>query len=232
MKKILFFMVAVMALAACENDAFYYRDVPRVRLEGPSAWTLGEGADSISYNFIYAGLDAQSYPMQITLIIMGNIAPHQRTARLEVTADKTTAAASQYDIPSSVVIPAGKDRVVFPVTLRREGLGTATVRLRFGVVASDDFLPGVDEQHELLIKWNDMVDKPNNWDDELDDFFGAYSDVKMRFIIEQTGVTDFSGLTWAQRFFMQVELNAKLQEYNAANGILLDENNAPVTFPQ
>lgn len=237
MKKINISIVAVavclFALAGCENDGFYYQDVPRARLEGPSMWTLGAGADSMSYNFVYGGIDATQYDVEMKVVVMGETADRDRTVNLEIIADRTTASASQYIIPATVTVPAGEYETTFNVTLKRTAdLEQKAVRLRFGVAASDDFQPGTTEDASFLIIWNDMVGKPLYWDDELNNFFGTYSDAKFRFMIDVLGTSDFEGLNWSQKFNMNVKLQAALLEYNAANGVLLDEDLNPVTFPE
>ena len=43
--------VLAMTMVACSNDQdFYYRDTPRVRLVGPEAWTVG--SDSLTFSFV------------------------------------------------------------------------------------------------------------------------------------------------------------------------------------
>lgn len=232
--KIICAVVAIaFALAGCENEGFYYQDVARVRLEGSSMWTIGTESDSMSYNFIYAGLNTSEYEIEITAVIMGKTTDYDRTVNLKTVTDRTTAIGEQYDLPSTVIIAANEYRVTFPVTLKRTtDLKSNTVRMRFEVVESKDFQPGAPENSSLLIKWNDMVDKPIYWDTQLAVFFGEYSDTKYRFIIETFGTGDFQDLTWAQKFSYNILLQSALQEYNDSRGTLIDENGNPVTFPQ
>ena len=171
--------------------------------------------------------------MQMTLYVMGEAASTDRTAKLEVDASKTTAAASQYILPETVTVPAGKLVVPFVVTLMRsEELTSQTVSLAFKVVESNDFKVGVNEQNHFNMKWNDILGKPKNWDTELKEFFGEYSFVKYRFIIDTVGFGEFgNGMTWSELKNYQIVMKTALDEYNATPaGPLKDENGQLVEF--
>lgn len=74
---------------------------------------------------------------------------------------------------------------------------------------------------------------PKNWDD-LEEFFGTFSLVKYRFIINTTGVSEFdtSVMSWAQLMNYKIMLKNALDQYNAANPTnpLTDENGQFITF--
>ena len=172
--------VLAVTLAACSNDQdFYYQDTARVRLVGPEAWTVG--SDSLTFSFVTYPADTTEKVMMVDAVVMGTPQDHDRTANIVVDNDRTTATAQQYSLPATVTIPAGKTTAAFPVTLRRDAsLQQQTVRLYIKVAPSDDFQPGVDEANHLLLAWNDILSKPQNWD-KLQEFFGQYSDTKYRF---------------------------------------------------
>ena len=83
------------------------------------------------------------------------------------------------------------------------------------------------EQDHLLLKWNDILSRPTNWD-ELEEFFGTYSDAKYRFMLNNTGVTEFDTeeMSWAELNNYKIVLTNALNEYNKANpnDPILDEN--------
>lgn len=218
-------------LGSCENDNFLYQDTARARLEGMTKWTLGTNSDSLSFNFLYAGM-ATEYEMEMTVRVMGKATNYDRKVNLSVVTAKTTAGSHQYTFPSSVTIPANEYKSSFPVVLKRtDDLANKTVSLCFEITASDDFQAGVEENSSLSIRWNDKISKPNDWDKSLAEFFGTYSDAKYLFIIDITGISDFSNLSWSEKWSMQITLITALQEYEKQNGQLLDEDGNPVNFP-
>lgn len=230
-KSIILAFAAIGMFTACENDKFYYQDEPRVRIEGPYEWAIG--TDSLNFSFATYPNSVQQQEMQMTLYVMGEAASTDRTANLEVDANKTTASASQYILPETITIPAGKLEVPFVVTLMRsEGLTSQTVSLSFKVVESNDFKVGVIEQNHFSMKWNDILGKPKNWDTELKEFFGEYSLAKYRFIIDTIGFGEFgNGMTWSELKNYQIMMKTALDEYNATNTTpLKDENGQLVEF--
>ena len=225
-------LLAVIGMfAACENDKFYYQDEARVRIEGPYEWAVG--TDSLNFSFAVYPSSVQEQEMKMILYVMGEAASTDRTAKLEVDASRTTASAAQYILPETVTVPAGKLEVPFIITLKRsEDLTSQTVSLYLRVAESNDFKIGVVEQNHFCLKWNDVLGKPKNWDTELTEFFGEYSYVKYRFIIDTIGLGEFgNGMTWSELMNYQILMKTALDEYNASPaGPLKDENGQLVEF--
>lgn len=234
MKKIksMILLLAVIGMfAACENDKFYYQDEARVRIEGPYEWAVG--TDSLNFSFAVYPSSVQEQEMKMILYVMGEAASTDRTAKLEVDASRTTASAAQYILPETVTVPAGKLEVPFIITLKRsENLTSQTVSLYLRVAESNDFKIGVVEQNHFCLKWNDVLGKPKNWDTELTEFFGEFSYVKYRFIIDTIGFGEFgNGMTWSELMNYQIIMKTALDEYNASPaGPLKDENGQLVEF--
>ena len=234
MKKIksMILLLAVIGMfAACENDKFYYQYEARVRIEGPYEWAVG--TDSLNFSFAVYPSSVQEQEMKMILYVMGEAASTDRTAKLEVDASRTTASAAQYILPETVTVPAGKLEVPFIITLKRsEDLTSQTVSLYLRVAESNDFKIGVVEQNHFCLKWNDVLGKPKNWDTELTEFFGEYSYVKYRFIIDTIGFGEFgNGMTWSELMNYQIIMKTALDEYNASPaGPLKDENGQLVEF--
>lgn len=219
-------------LPSCENDYFLYRDQPRIRLVGQSVWTLG--TDSLLFNFVTYPDSVRSYDMTVNAWLMGVVSDRDRTFSLAVDPELTTASPSQYAMPAEVVLPAGQNHVAFTVTFNRdETLQQATARLYVKVAASADFLPGDVEEDHILLKWNDILAKPTNWSD-LEPYFGEYSDVKYRFMINNAdGLTSFDvvSLTIAELKSLRIKFAKALDEYNATHDEMLkDENGVPISF--
>jgi hypothetical protein len=216
----------------CENDGFYYRDEPRARLEGPYEWAVG--TDSLEFSFVTTPLSVTTKEMLVTLYIMGEATTTDRMARLEVVAGKTTATAAHYDCPTQVTIPAGSIKAEFPIILKRTAdLQEKTVRLYVQVAASESFNIGVSEQNHLLLKWNDVLSRPKNWSD-LEEFFGAFSLEKFRFILSVTGVAEFdtTKMSWSELNNNRIKVKTALDEYHATHpgNPLKDENGQLIEF--
>lgn len=230
-KSMILLLVVIGMFAACENDKFYYQDEARVRIEGPYEWAVG--TDSLNFSFAVYPSSVQEQEMKMILYVMGEAASTDRTAKLEVDASRTTASAAQYILPETVTVPAGKLEVPFIITLKRsEDLTSQTVSLYLRVAESNDFKIGVVEQNHFCLKWNDVLGKPKNWDTELTEFFGEYSYVKYRFIIDTIGFGEFgNGMTWSELMNYQILMKTALDEYNASPaGPLKDENGQLVEF--
>lgn len=232
LKSIILLLAVIGMFTACENDKFYYQDEARVRIEGPYEWAVG--TDSLTFSFATYPSQVITQDMEMKVIVMGEAISTERTAKIEIDASKTTASASQYAFPETVTIPAGKLEASFIVTLRRtEDLTTNKVSLYLKVAENSDFKIGVVEQNHFCINWNDILGKPKNWDTELAEFFGDYSLVKYRFIIDTIGFGEFGGsMSWSEMMNYKIIMTSALDEYNAAHpdAPLTDEYGQLVTF--
>ena len=231
--KLMILLLAVIGMfTACENDKFYFQDDARVRIEGPYEWAVG--TDSLTFSFAAYPSQVQEQGMEMKLYVMGEAAATDRTAKLAIDRTLTTANDDQYVFPETVTIPAGKLEAPFIVTLKRADLTSGTVSLYFRVVETNDFKVGVIEQNHFCIKWNDTLSKPKNWDTELLEFFGEYSLVKYRFIIDTIGFGEFSAtsMSWSELTNYKIIMTTALDEYNDAHPgePLKDENGLLVTF--
>ena len=233
-KNIFIALAALLAMASCSSDEdFFYRDEARIRLVGPEIWTAG--SDSLTFSFVTTTAGTIEKAMDVEAQIMGTVADNDRTANIAVVNDKTTATADLYQLPTTVTIPAGQAKATFQVILKRaDVLATKSVRLRIAVEPSADFQKGVNEADHLTFIWNDQISKPKNWA-QLEEFFGAYSDTKYRFMLENAGgLTEFDTdtLTWAQLQSYKIMFQNALNDYNAAHpgNPLTDENGNLVSF--
>ncbi len=239
-RKLIYTAVGCLALAtslmmtSCSDEDFLYQDQARVRLVGPKNYTAG--SDSLTFTFATSSIDMVEKEMDVDVVIMGNVADHDRTANVSIDESKTTASSDMYDFPRTVVIPSGESKGTLKVTLKRsELLQEKSVRLYLKVENSDDFAVGVNEENHLLVIWSDMISKPTDWDDNLKEFFGDYSDVKYRFMLANAGgISEFDAdsMTWAQLQSYKIRFVNALNEYNEAHpgSPLTDENGVLVTF--
>lgn len=225
--------IAAMAFTACSVDDFTYQDTARLRLEGPEIYAAG--SDSLTFSFVTYPEDTVSKVMDIDVIVMGTAVDYDRTAAVKVVADKTTASASDYEMPLTITVPAGSAKGTLPVTLKRStALQEKSVRLYIEIDANDDFQTGVNEQNHFTLIWNDVLTRPTNWDD-LEEFFGTYSDVKYRFMIQNAGgISEFDAdtMSWAQLNSLKIKFQNALNEYNEEHpgNPLRDDDGVLISF--
>lgn len=225
---------ASLGLASCSDDDFLYQDQARVRLVGP--WNYTAGSDSLTFSFATSASDVMEKVMDVDVVVMGTVADHDRTANVTIDEGKTTATSDMYDFPKQVVIEAGKSQATLPVTLKRSAaLQSQQAKLYLKVEASGDFGVGVNEENHLLLIWSDMISKPTNWDDDLKEFFGDYSDTKYRFMLSNAeGITEFDAdtMSWAELQSYKIKFANALNAYNEAHpgAPLTDESGVLVTF--
>ena len=228
-------LCVLCAVSSCSSDEdFYYQDEPRVRLVGEKMWAAG--TDSVTFSFVSYPADTVQKTIYVDAQIMGNVASHDRTVNIVVDQTLTTASGSQYTVPATVTVPAGEVKGTFSVVLKRDAtLETKGVRLCLKVAESADFKPGVNEENHITFIWNDILSKPNNWD-ELEPFFGSYSNVKYRFMLQNLraddGTLSAETMTWAKLNNLKIRFQNALNEYNAAHpgNPLTDEYGNLVTF--
>ena len=84
--------------------------------------------DSVVYSFGVTKLEVTSHEMELPVKIMGAPVKEERSFKVEVVADKTTAKAGEhYMIPTELIIKADSVNGVLPVTILREDLGSDTL---------------------------------------------------------------------------------------------------------
>lgn len=215
------------------DEDFFYQDEPRVRLVGENIWAAG--TDSVNLSFVAFGSDITEKEILVDAQIMGGVADRNRVVNLSIDPTLTTADASMYECPTSVTVPAGEAKGTFSVKLKRvAAIQSKTVRLYIKVADSSDFKPGVNEENHIVMIWNDIFSRPNNWD-KLQPYFGEYSDVKYRFMLANSGgAGEFSTdtMSWAQLMSYKIRFQNALNDYNAAHpgNPLTDEYGNLVTF--
>jgi hypothetical protein len=137
-------------------------------------------------------------------------------------------------------IKAGEVHLRMPVImLRDESLTTETYVLGMELEDNENFLIGDPNLIWRKLYFSDQLIKPSYWNIFETYFFGKYSKVKHRFMIDETGQR------WDDDFFIQIykdysyaifwrtTLNARLTDYNNAhpNDPLRDENGELISFP-
>ena len=96
--KVLFSLIIpcslLLTISSCSTDEdFFYQDEPRVRLVGEKIWAAG--TDSVSFSFVAYQSSVVEKDIYVDAQIMGDVASHDRTVKLAVDQEKTTASATQ-----------------------------------------------------------------------------------------------------------------------------------------
>jgi hypothetical protein len=203
--------------------------------------------DSTTYSFAIQSASKQYDTVWVPVRIMGVAKDYDREVSLAAVDSLSTAVeGTDYEFVKAIV-PAGTYATQLPVkVLRSTSMKDHELRLTIEIKASKDFQPGISNSAAIststpgadtryLIKINDFLTKPDNWDTRLKYYFGTYSQVKYAFIIQATGRAVFpssgpDALPFSQFPYYQQVCKKALAEYEALNGPLMDEFGNRVTF--
>lgn len=207
-------------IASCsENEPISYVNDPALYFDN----------DDVSYSFFYNADQADRDTIYIKVHAMGYPSDADRAFSLVQTnagdADAAQSGVHYVGFDSSemsgrLVIPQGKNEVDVPVILLNDAsLETSEVKLRIGIKANDNFGLGIVEHDSVTVTFSAQAIKPNNWADWYYAFGASWGTVKMRFIIEHTGISDFNNVPsdYYYLIYLNEKLKSKLYEYNAAH---------------
>lgn len=195
----------------------------------------------IDYSFSTAANNVQKDTLYIPLRIIGTASDKDRTFNI-VLDDSSTAKNGYHFEFGPLVIPANEFGINLPVYIyRKPGLKDSVVTAYLSIGESPDFKLGYSDKYvsgdplnklHYRININDQLLKPTRWDSYWVNYFGEYSRVKLLFLIQTVGLTDFvsSPLPQNMNFYVQTA-KYELYKYEQANGNLYDENNQKVVFP-
>ncbi|MFB6454643.1 DUF4843 domain-containing protein [Chitinophaga sp. Hz27] len=234
------FLGLLVSFAACKKSELQtYTDTPRIYFYRQMG---GINFDSITYSFAVRPDSLIQDTVWVPMRIMGLSTTQDRTAKIDVMADSTNALApDDYELLPTKVAANSYTTKLGIVVHRSSNVKKNEVRIKLAVGTNTDFAPGVANSYPggstgggtafFLVKINNKVTKPANWDNLLVYFFGTYSDVKYRFVIQVTGVYDFpTTLPYGIFGVYQSMCQTALDEYEQKNGPMLDENGKQITF--
>lgn len=214
----------LMLFSCKENVALMYEDDPALYFVNE---TYGQ-RDSIDHSFFFLPGDGPD-TVYIRLHTMGDPAPVDRVFKLRQTnvgepdAAKAGVHFVSFDDPAVAkyfVIPANGVSVRLPfILLRDKSLDLNKVRLEMTIEENENFRPGIDKWRNFLLKTTSQAVKPAIWDSRWHFYFGkSWGSVKMKFIIDHTGYTDWettpdSGFT----SYLRTKVLHAFQQYNLEN---------------
>jgi hypothetical protein len=227
MKKIMYVLLPVFIVAACtQNEMLSYENDPAVYFAG----NLDNKSDSVNHSFFMLNSDILTDTVLVRVNTMGELSSQARPVAIVQTnagAEGAAVAGTHYvpfnsaALNSLLQVPAGKEYVDIPIILIRDAsLDTVKVRLELALAKNDYFRPGISEKQRFAITTTNIIEKPSAWDTRWYMFLGrSWGPVKMRFLIDITGYTDWyttpSDMALLQYF--QALATQKLLEYNIAH---------------
>ncbi len=220
MKNKLIYAAAAILVASCSlNEPLEYENAPALYLP----------KNEFNYSFFYAGAELAEATVNITVHAMGKPSDVDRPFVLAQsnTGDADAAspathylAFSSDEMKRRMVMPAGSSEVEVPITLYKDAsLELATVKLSIRCVENDNFSIGVTEMQKAVVTFSSQAIKPGNWADWYYAFGASWGSRKMRFIIDNTGITNFDTVPNDDDYliYLNNKLKQKMYEYNTEN---------------
>lgn len=118
--------------------------------------------DSVSYSFGVTRLEITSKEMQLPVRIMGAPSEENRTFKIELVPEKTTAEAGvHYQVPTEMTVLADSVNAVLSFTVLRSNLGDdKNWQVAFRLLESDAFVPVAGMQTVCIASFNNIVEPP------------------------------------------------------------------------
>jgi hypothetical protein len=247
MKRITLSIAILGLLAACKKDEISgsFEAAPGVYFIY-NTW-LPLNIDSISYTFVEKSSSAITDTVWLPVRIAGPTADRARTINMAAVANSTTAVKDKHYKLLNYTMPKDSFATQLGVVLLRDAsLQDTSVVLDLRLQPSADFSALMKDtlmadgrfygRNQVKIIITDRLLKPTNWDSYLVNFFGAYSNVKFRFIAAVLGRSSFpttgnNPVNFPTMQFYQNTVRNALAEYVANNGLLKDENGNTVVIP-
>ena len=221
-KFLILWMLSSVLLAACDEVLTPY-NVDTCWL----GFDMENSADTLVYRtFIYSGPQAETDTVWIPLKTIGKVVDYDRPVKLvQLPVEDSCAVAGKhfvaFDDPEMLEhlkIPKGSVRKSFPlIVLRDPSLELEEVRIELKIGENEYFRSGIDEWTNFVVKTTSMAVKPTNWDSYWKYYFGiTWGSVKMKFIIDNTGFTEFDGGSLSSDYtnYLSSKVKQKLLEYN------------------
>lgn len=237
------YIFLLLNIVGCkENEVLEYENDPRLYFYNSS---YGQH-DSISQTFFILPEEQMRDTVWIDVRTMGYPADDDRPFQLIQTNIGIAGAAvagthfiplDGAEIKGNMTMKAGQVKANVPIIfLKDPSILTGSVRLELAIAETEYFSPGIDKWSAFVINSTAMAVKPTNWDSAWKVAFGTWGSVKMKFIIDYVGFTDFeAGRPSDSSYYNYLKGKArqKLFEYNAdpAHEQLTEADGTIVEFP-
>lgn len=227
---------AMAALTGCSTDEIdTFSGGAQVYFERAA----GSGtADSLTYSFAVQPADLMADIVEIPIVATGNAVDYDRKVNIEVDRSLTTATEGEEYTLQPAVIAAGEFGTVLRVDIRRTpAIAEKECHVTLRILPSEGLNVDVNPDWiDYKLKINDILTRPPRWVYECQPYFGTYSDVKYRFIIDTLGIWDFpdsgdNAISRGQMYFYQDKMKSALRQWEKDNGgPMLDENGNKISI--
>lgn len=224
----------LLALGCQKEEVPFFESKP-----GISFYVGQYETDSIVYSFAYDLVLKNVDTLYLNMRVMGAAEQHARKVTV-VAGDGTTARAGvDYELPDAY-LPAGALTMQYPVVLfNTPEMAQQQFLLVLDVVANEDLIVGASGReigttvatNIFKINVSNILEEPSYWAG-IARFFGPFSAVRYRFMVDVIGITDFSSqnIGVSGTYNYPIVLKDALAKYEAEHGPLIDENDVRVTF--
>ena len=141
--------------------------------------------------YSFAGKTIAEDTVWLQVDLMGEAVGHDRTLKLSVDAENTTAVeGTHYEaLRSSYVLPAGAYQIQVPIVLYNNDpvLENSTLQLAMQLEPTADLQLGLANRTKVRIQMTAMLTPPSYWNDLLVYYFGPYSKAKHEICIQVLG---------------------------------------------
>jgi hypothetical protein len=221
MKRSRFYYLPVMALltaAACKKD--------NIKLYSGASYIQFSKSYTDSSLFSFLALpdkDEAQTPMPVELV--GRPENKDRTYKIEVVKELTSATEANYSVPATFTLKAGHIADTAWITVKKTpDLAVKPVRLVLKIAATDDLGIGQADYAISIIYLSNVIAKPDWWDEDVtDEYLGDYSDKKYKLFIQVTGMSDLDENDGNQlRYYTILFKNYLLREKDAGRTVYED----------
>jgi hypothetical protein len=233
--KYLFLVIIAITLFSCKKQEVETYSGG----DGVNFYVTTYEPDSISYSFAFSVLPKQRDTVFFKMRVLGAASDKPRTISVKAGAGTTARKGIDYELPD-MILPAGQLTVLYPIVLLNSPeMLNKTFRLVAEVAESKDLVSGATGTEiggtitlkNVRVDITNQIVKPTYWP-SIEGAFGLFSVTKFKFMIQVTGLTDFSeeAIGIDGYYNLPVKLRNALAEYEAINGPLINESGNRVTF--
>lgn len=204
-------------------------------------------SDSLAFSFGTINSAIQDTVIRIVVRAVGKTSNQDRAFKLVINQQLSNALASEYDLPTSFVMPANSTETTLRLKIKKtDRLKDAVVRLVLEVETNDQFIPAPRLElkdmpvsgPKFTLSWTSLLTKPVAWDSYPPGagfiyVFGEYSRTKHQLIIDATGIGTYDDVTFfsSEWTYIYHKASAWLNAYNAAHlGAPLRDENGLIEF--
>lgn len=209
---------------------------------GPGFYFNALLSDSTNYSFANQLEYKASDTVWLTMQLIGDVTDYERTVELEAAEGSSALEGQHFSLPAVTLVSKAYTLTYPVILLNAPDLKEKTVRLVLKVKENKDFPEGSAiitasrRYTRYKINFNNRLIKPDYWL-YIQNYFGEYSDVKYRFMMDVIGISDFlpdhvgGKIPYSDFINYSGQMSNALEAYEAQHGPMLDETGKEINFP-